>query len=117
MSNIIAQTIEQISKEKNVDPKIIISALEDAMVAASRKFYKTNEDINARFDPDESANYYFFCGHFCRNWGGIFWGKLLGSGSAGHRSLFRVCSLVVDSDHWCRLVAVSLYAQTNGLGQ
>ncbi len=52
MSNIIAQTIEQISKEKNVDPQIIISALEDAMVAASRKFYKTNEDINARFDPD-----------------------------------------------------------------
>jgi len=52
MSNIIAQMIEQISKEKNVDPKIIISALEDAMVAASRKFYKTNEDINARFDPE-----------------------------------------------------------------
>ncbi len=52
MSNIIAQTIEQISKEKNVDPNIIISALEDAMVAASRKFYKTNEDINARFDPE-----------------------------------------------------------------
>jgi N utilization substance protein A len=52
MSNIIAQTIEQISKEKNVDPKIIISALEDAMVAASKKYYKTNEDINARYDPE-----------------------------------------------------------------
>ena len=52
MPNIIAQMIEQISKEKNVDPKIIIGALEDAMVAASRKFYKTNEDINARFDPE-----------------------------------------------------------------
>jgi N utilization substance protein A len=52
MSNIIAQTIEQISKEKNVDSKIIISALEDAMVAASRKYYKTSEDINARFDPE-----------------------------------------------------------------
>ena len=52
MSNIIAQMIEQISKEKNVDPKIIVSALEDAMVAASRKFYKTNEDINARFDTE-----------------------------------------------------------------
>ena len=52
MSNIIAQTIEQISKEKNVDPDIIISALEDAMVAASRKYYKTNEDISARFDPE-----------------------------------------------------------------
>ena len=52
MSNIITQTIEQISKEKNIDPKIVIVALEDAMVAASRKFYKTNEDINARFDPE-----------------------------------------------------------------
>jgi transcription termination/antitermination protein NusA len=52
MSNIITQTIEQISKEKNIDPKIIIDALEDAMVAASRKFYKTNEDISARFDPE-----------------------------------------------------------------
>ncbi|HYK91695.1 MAG TPA: transcription termination factor NusA [Acidobacteriota bacterium] len=52
MSNIITQTIEQISKEKNIDPKVIITALEDAMVAASRKFYKTNEDINARFDTE-----------------------------------------------------------------
>ena len=52
MSNIITQTIEQISKEKNIDPKVIIGALEDAMVAASRKFYKTNEDVNARFDPE-----------------------------------------------------------------
>ena len=52
MSNIITQMIEQISKEKNVDPDIIISALEDAMVAASRKYYKTNEDIQARFDPE-----------------------------------------------------------------
>jgi N utilization substance protein A len=52
MSNIISQTIEQISKEKNIDSKVIIDALEDAMVAASRKYYKTNEDINARFDPE-----------------------------------------------------------------
>jgi len=52
MSNIITQTIEQISKEKNIDPKVIIDALEDAMVAASRKYYRTNEDINARFDPE-----------------------------------------------------------------
>ena len=52
MSNIILQTIEQISKEKNIDPKIIIAALEDAMIAASRKFYRTNEDISARFDQE-----------------------------------------------------------------
>ncbi len=52
MSNIITQTIEQISKEKNIDPKVIIDALEDAMVAAARKNFKNNEDINARFDPE-----------------------------------------------------------------
>ena len=52
MSNIITQTIDQISKEKNIDPQIIVSALEDAMVAAARKFYKTSEDLNARFEPE-----------------------------------------------------------------
>jgi N utilization substance protein A len=52
MANIITQTIDQISKEKNIDPEVIISALEDAMVAAARKFYKTDEDINARFDRE-----------------------------------------------------------------
>ncbi len=52
MSNIIAQMIEQISKDKNVDPQIVIAALEDAMVAAARKFYKTAEDIHARFDEE-----------------------------------------------------------------
>ena len=52
MANTITQMIEQISKEKNIDSSVIVSALEDAMVAASRKYYKTSEDINARFDPE-----------------------------------------------------------------
>jgi len=51
MLNIIGQMIEQIGKEKNIDAQVIISALEDAMVAAARKFYKTGEDLQARFDP------------------------------------------------------------------
>jgi len=50
MSNITGQMIEQIGKEKNIDSQVIISALEDAMVAAARKFYKTGEDLQARFD-------------------------------------------------------------------
>ena len=50
MSNITGQMIEQIGKEKNIDSNVIISALEDAMVAAARKFYKTGEDLQARFD-------------------------------------------------------------------
>ncbi len=52
MTNIILQTIEQISKEKNIDPEIIVTALEDAMIAAARKFYRTGEDISARFDRE-----------------------------------------------------------------
>ncbi len=52
MTNIILQTIEQISKEKNIDPEIIITALEDAMIAAARKFYRTGEDISARFERE-----------------------------------------------------------------
>ncbi len=51
MSNLITQMIEQISKEKNIDPKVIIGALEDAMVAAARKNFK-NEEISARFDAE-----------------------------------------------------------------
>ena len=43
MANTITQMIEQISKEKNIDSSVIVSALEDAMVAASRKYYKTTK--------------------------------------------------------------------------
>ncbi len=52
MTNIILQTIEQISKDKNIDPEIIVTALEDAMIAAARKFYRTGEDISARFERE-----------------------------------------------------------------
>ena len=36
----LSQTIEQISREKNLDPSIIINAIEDAMAAAARKYFK-----------------------------------------------------------------------------
>ena len=49
--NLLNQTIEQISREKGIDPKIIQEALEDAMVAAAKKYFKTEEDLQARFDP------------------------------------------------------------------
>ncbi|MBI4445819.1 MAG: transcription termination/antitermination protein NusA [Acidobacteria bacterium] len=52
MANTLTQTIEQISKEKGINPEIIQHALEDAMVAAAKKYFKTNEDLQARFDPE-----------------------------------------------------------------
>jgi N utilization substance protein A len=48
----IAQNIETLAREKNIDPTIIISAIEDAVVTASRKQFKTGEDLQARYNPD-----------------------------------------------------------------
>jgi N utilization substance protein A len=48
----IAQNIELLSREKKIDSQVIIGALEDAVVTASRKQYKTGEDLQARYNPD-----------------------------------------------------------------
>jgi N utilization substance protein A len=52
MANLLMQTIEQISREKGIDPQIVHEALEDAMVAAANKYFKTEEDLQARFDSE-----------------------------------------------------------------
>jgi N utilization substance protein A len=52
MVNQLTQMIEQLSKEKGIDPDIVYRALEDAMVAAARKFFKTEEDLQASLDPE-----------------------------------------------------------------
>ncbi|MBI4484142.1 MAG: transcription termination/antitermination protein NusA [Acidobacteria bacterium] len=48
----LGQTIDQIAKEKNIDPHILIGALEDAMVAAAKKYYKTGEELHARYNRE-----------------------------------------------------------------
>lgn len=52
MENPLAQTIEQLSREKGIEPRLIQEALEDAMVAAARRFFKTEEDLQSRYDPE-----------------------------------------------------------------
>ena len=49
MANPLQQTIEALSKEKGVDPEVIITALQDAIETAARKRYK-NENMRARFN-------------------------------------------------------------------
>ncbi len=51
----IAQNIEVLSKEKKIDPQIIISAIEDAVVTASRKHFKSGEDLHARYNADSGS--------------------------------------------------------------
>jgi len=52
MSNLLFQTIDQISREKGIDPQIVIHAIEDAIVVASRKYFKSNEELRGRLNPE-----------------------------------------------------------------
>ena len=54
MANPLQQTIEALSKEKGVDPEVIITALQDAIETAARKRYK-NENMRARFNTETGA--------------------------------------------------------------
>ncbi|MFN7944754.1 MAG: transcription termination factor NusA [Blastocatellia bacterium] len=48
----IAQNIELLSKEKKIDSAVIVSAIEDAVVMAAKKQFKSNEDLHARYSPE-----------------------------------------------------------------
>src|SRR5712692_11926702 len=52
MASPLYQTIEQISREKHIEPEVIIAAVEDAMVVAARKFYKTEEDLRSKLSEE-----------------------------------------------------------------
>jgi transcription termination/antitermination protein NusA len=52
MSNLLFQTIDQISREKGIDPQIVVHAIEDAIVVASRKYFKSNEELRGRINPE-----------------------------------------------------------------
>src|SRR5579863_9001717 len=52
MASLLYQTIEQISRDKHIEPEIIVAAIEEAMVVAARKFYKTDEDLRSKFNPE-----------------------------------------------------------------
>src|ERR1700687_1589983 len=52
MANLLYQQIEMLSREKHIEPEIVVAAIEDAMVVAARKYYKTEEDLRAKFNPE-----------------------------------------------------------------
>jgi N utilization substance protein A len=52
MSNPLQQTIETLAKEKGIEPDVVISAIEEAVATASRKYYKTGENLKTRFNTD-----------------------------------------------------------------
>ena len=52
MASLLYQSIENISREKGIDPQIVVSAVEDAIVVATRKFYKSQETLKAELDKE-----------------------------------------------------------------
>jgi N utilization substance protein A len=51
-SNPVQQTIEALAKERGIDPQVVIAAIEDAVVTASRKVFRAGENLKARFNPE-----------------------------------------------------------------
>ena len=51
----IYQSIEILSKEKGIDPQIVIDAVKDAMLVAARKHFRTTEDLIADFNAKTGA--------------------------------------------------------------
>jgi len=52
MASLLYQQIEMLSREKHIEPEVVVSAIEDAMVVAARKFYKTEEDLRGKFNAE-----------------------------------------------------------------
>src|SRR6478752_5180483 len=52
MPNPLQQTIEALAKEKGIEPDVVISAIEEAVATASRKYYKTGENLKTRFNME-----------------------------------------------------------------
>src|SRR5712691_4431354 len=52
MASEIYNVIDALSREKGIDPQIVVSAVEDAIVAATRKKDKSQENLHAELDKD-----------------------------------------------------------------
>ena len=51
-TSLLFQSIDQLSREKGIDPDIVVGAVEDAMLVAARKYYKTDDDLLSQFNRE-----------------------------------------------------------------
>jgi N utilization substance protein A len=52
MASVLYQSIETLSRDKGIEPEIVVGAVEDAIALATRKFYKTQENMRAEMDKE-----------------------------------------------------------------
>jgi N utilization substance protein A len=51
-NNPVQQTIEALAKERGIQPDVVIAAIEDAVLTASRKVFRGGENLKARFNAE-----------------------------------------------------------------
>src|ERR1700744_2170605 len=52
MASALYQAIEVLSRDKGIDPEVVVGAVEDAIALATRKYYKTQENMRAELDKE-----------------------------------------------------------------
>ena len=52
MASELQQMIDVVAKDKGIDPSIVVSAIEDAYLAAARKVFKGDDDLRSRFNME-----------------------------------------------------------------
>ena len=52
MASQLYQSIEILSRDKGIQPEIVVAAVEDAIALATRKYYKTQENMRAELDKE-----------------------------------------------------------------
>src|ERR1700741_3672193 len=52
MASALYQSIETLSRDKGIEPGVVVGAVEDAIALATRKYYKTQENMRAEMDRE-----------------------------------------------------------------
>ncbi len=52
MASPLYQSIELLSREKGIDPGIVVGAVEEAIALATRKYYKTQENMRGELNKE-----------------------------------------------------------------
>ena len=52
MASVLYQSIETLSRDKGIDPGVVVGAVEDAIALATRKYYKTQENMRGEMDKE-----------------------------------------------------------------
>ena len=54
-TSVLYQSIELLSQEKGIDPAIVVGAVEEAIALATRKYYKTQENMRGELNKETGA--------------------------------------------------------------